>query len=111
MTRYRINPGEFRHPIIFQRVTDSQDEYGAPINEWQNIINARAAIYPINGKDFFMAEQTNNELTHKIHIRFMPGITPDMRIKFGERYFEISSPPINFQEKNTMLQLLCKELV
>jgi hypothetical protein len=32
-----------------------------------------------------------------------------MRVLFGERVFSIVSPPINFQEKNIELQILCKE--
>jgi SPP1 family predicted phage head-tail adaptor len=111
MTRYRINPGEFRHIITFQKKSGEQNDYGEVIDQWEDIITTRAAIYPISGKEFFSAEKINNETTHKVNIRYMPGITPDMRIKFGERIFDLIAPPINFQEKNVQLQLLCKELV
>lgn len=113
MSRYRINPGEFRHRITIQKCNSNQNDYGeidinAPIT-WSDVVSVRAAIYPLSGKDFFAAETTNNEITHKINIRYVPGITSLMRIKFGERYFEIISPPINFQEKNILLQIMCKE--
>lgn len=109
MSRYRINPGELRHRITIQKLNNSQNEYGEISEFWEDILNIRAGIYPISGKDFFAAETTNNEITHKINIRYVPGITSAMRIKFGERYFEIISPPINFQEKNILLQIMCKE--
>ena len=112
MSRYRINPGEFRHPIIIQKLNKIRNEYGEISEEkWMNFLELRAAIYPISGKDFFSAETLNSEVTHKINIRYVEGITSAMRIKFGERYFEIISPPINFQEKNVLLQMMCKERI
>ena len=109
MSRYRINPGEFRHRIIIQKMNKIENDYGELLDTWVDFLEVRAAIYPLSGKDFFAAETTNNEITHKINIRYVPGITSAMRIKFGERYFEIISPPINFQEKNVLLQIMCKE--
>ena len=111
MTKYRINPGDFRHVIIFQKRTKYQNDYGEEIDEWVDVIKTRAAIYPMSGREFFAAEQVQSEITHKINIRYVPGISSDMRILFGERVFEMDSPPINFQEKNILLQLMCKELM
>lgn len=110
MTRYRINPGEFRHVITFQKLGNTQDDYGAPIEQWNNTLTTRAGIYPLSGREFYAAETVNSEVTHKINMRYMTGLTPDMRIKFGDRYFNIISI-INFQERNIMLQLLCREVV
>jgi SPP1 family predicted phage head-tail adaptor len=111
MTRFQINPGEFRHIIIFQKKSGVQNSYGENTDDWIEVIKARVGIYPISGKEFFTADTVNSEVTHKITMRYMPGITSDMRIKFGERIFQLISPPINFQERNIELQLLCKELV
>lgn len=109
MTRYVINPGELRHKITFQRAKDGQNEYGESIG-WDNILTAKAGIYPLSGREFYAAETVNSEVTHKIKMRYTPKLTPDMRIEFGNRHFEIESI-INFQEKNVELQLLCKELI
>jgi SPP1 family predicted phage head-tail adaptor len=50
-------------------------------------------------------------MTHRIFVRFNPTlkINSSMRILFGDRIFDIISPPINFQEKNIELSILCKE--
>lgn len=113
MTKYRINPGEFRHIVTFQKPKGNQNDYGEEIKgfiEWEDIHTARVAIYPVSGREFFAAETVNSEVTHKINMRYIPGITSEMRIKFGNRIFKLESPPINFQEKKIMLQILCKEL-
>lgn len=110
MSRYRINPGELRHRITIQKLNNSQNEYGEISEFWEDILNIRAGIYPISGKEFFAAETVNSEITHKVKIRYVEGLTPNMRINFNNRIFSIESI-INFQEKNIELQLLCKELI
>lgn len=110
MSRYRINPGELRHRITIQKLDNSQNEYGEASELWEDILNVRAGIYPISGKEFFAAETVNSEITHKVKIRYIEGIMPNMRIKFNNRIFSIESV-INFQERNIELQLLCKELI
>lgn len=110
MSRYRINPGELRHRITIQKLNNFQNEYGEVSELWEDILNVRAGIYPISGKEFFAAETVNSEITHKVKIRYIEGITPNMRIKFNNRIFSIESV-INFQERNIEIQLLCKELI
>ncbi|WNF31640.1 phage head closure protein [Aeribacillus composti] len=112
MKKYRINPGEYRHIITIQQKTKIQNDYGEEIEDWVDLVTTRAGIYPISGKEFFAAETVNSEVTHKVNMRYIPNkhISPDMRVKFGDRYFHIESV-INFQEKNVELQLMCKELV
>lgn len=107
-----MNPSKLRHRITFQKQTETQNDYGEEIKEWVNVVTVWASINPISAKEFFAAEKMNSEVSHKINLRYIRQhtITPDMRIKFGERYFELIGPPINFQERNIELQLLCKEL-
>lgn len=109
---YRINPGEYRHIITIQKKTGAQNEYGEETEDWVDYITTRAGIYPVSGKEFFSADATRAEITHKVNMRYIPGkeITPDMRVKFQDRYFQILSV-INFQEKNVEYQLMCKELI
>lgn len=111
MARYRINPGELRHKIIFQKFDkEHQDDYGEPEPMWVDVLTTRVAIYPISGRDFYAAEKENSEVTHKINLRYIKGLLPSMRIKFGDRLFSIISI-INFQERNVELQIMCKELI
>lgn len=114
MSRYRINPGELRHRITIQKCNSNQNNYGEiDINAtitWSDVVTVRAGIYPISGKEFFAAETVNSEITHKVKIRYIEGISPNMRIKFNNRIFSIESV-INFQERGIELQLLCKELI
>jgi SPP1 family predicted phage head-tail adaptor len=105
-----MNPGELRHRITIQKLVNTQDTFGQPVEQWSNVVTVWASVNPIVGKEFFAAETVNSEVSHKIRIRYKQDITPDMRIKFKDRYFSIQSV-IDYQERNMELQLMCKELV
>lgn len=100
-----MDPGKLNKRITFQlQDLDSEDEY------WKDIATTWANINPISGKEYYSAETINSDLTHKIRLRYRRGITPDMRIIYNDRIFYIISV-INEYEKNTMLQLMCRELI
>lgn len=112
MTKFRQNAGSYRHPITIQTPSpaDEVNDYGERIPAWEDFITVKAGIYPVSGKDYISAVEINSEITHKINLRYVPGITSDMRVKFGSRIFTIVVP-INFQELNKELQLVCKEFL
>ena len=113
MPKVRINAGKYRHIITFQRLRDNPNSYGeVPTTNdtnWEDAFTVRAGIFPISGKEVLTDEVKNGEISHRILIRYTHGIESNMRIKFGNRIFLIVSPPINFQEMNLEMQLLCKE--
>jgi SPP1 family predicted phage head-tail adaptor len=110
-----VNPGKYRHIITFQQQLETDNPYGErPRNDdanWEDVKTTRAGIFPISGRDIFEAMRTDSEITHKIMVRYDPTFKIDssMRILFNGRIFDIISPPINFQEKNIELSILCKE--
>lgn len=107
---FRINPGNYRHIITIEKLSENRNEFGEVIKKnWTTFTITRASIRPINGKEFYQAETINSEVTHKLNLRYKPGIKTDMRIKFGARVFEIISV-INFEERNVELQIMCKEI-
>lgn len=106
-----MNAGELRHRVTFQKLVKTQDSFGQPIEQWDDVVPVWVSIEPLVGKQYFAAETVNSEVTHKIKMRYRKGITPDMRCVFKTRIFEIISPPINFKERNVELQIMCKEVV
>lgn len=114
MTKYQINAGKYRHIVTFQRLTENQNTYGEKAKNldanWLFAFKARVGIYPISGKEILTEEVRKGEITHKILMRYTKNVDSSMRILFGNRIFEIVSPPINFQEMNLEMQLLCREI-
>lgn len=109
----KMNAGKYRHIVTFQRLKDAQNSYGENSvhldDNWEDAFTLRVGIFPISGREALTEEVRKGEITHRIHLRYMKGIDNTMRIKFGERIFEIISPPINAFEQNHELWLICKE--
>ena len=67
----------------------------------------------MSGREYFVAQQTKTETTHKITMRYQLGV--DMikahdRVKFGTRIFDIQQI-LNPEERNIMLVLYCREWI
>ena len=102
--------GKLRHKITIQEYSATRDSFGAQIEGWNDKASVFASVTPICGKEYFASQQLNAEVTTKITIRYLAGITPKMRVMFGNRIFDILSV-LNFEERNIELNLMCKESV
>jgi SPP1 family predicted phage head-tail adaptor len=113
MTLFKINPGKYKHIVMFQEKLQVKDRFGQVTDTWVDFFKTRAGIFPISGRDVFTRDFVESEISHRVHIRYNPtiDINSHMRILFGERTFTIIAPPINFQESNEELQILCKEVL
>ena len=105
-----FNPGDLRHRITLQSPPTTQDSYGAPTGDYTDVATIWANINPISGRELFAAEQFASEITHRVRIRYRAGVTSSMRVKYGDRNFEIMYV-INEYERDRITQLMCKELV
>ena len=109
-----IDPGKMRHRVIFQSFTGAVDSFGDPQqnddSQWEAVAILWAAIDPVSGKEFYAAQQSQSEVTHKVRCRYWPGLTTAMRIKYGSRLFKIISI-LDWEERHESLLIMCKELV
>lgn len=109
-----MNPGLFRHRITFQQYDENAvNENGFPLEDsqrWTDVKTVWAMIKTLQGREYYEAAATQNENTVRFVIRYTSGITPDMRIKYKDRAFEILSV-INDDERNITLTIIAKEVM
>lgn len=106
-----MNPGRLRHRITFLHPVKEKNEVGDTVlaeRPWKTVW---ASVEPLRGREYFEARKIQSEATHKITIRYLTGITPDMKIDFKNRIFEIEGPPINPEERNRYLEIQATEKV
>ena len=103
-----MDAGMLRHLITIQQRTTDKNSYNE-LTDWQDFITVHASVGTLTGKEYFAAEQIQSEVTHKVIIRYAAGIKPSMRVKFGDRLFDIMYI-VNFQERNIELTLMCSEV-
>ena len=105
-----MRAGELRHRVTIQQKSVTRNTFGEEVVTWQDVATVWAAIEPLRGREFFESQQVNAEVTTRIRIRYRPGITPTMRVVFGNRVFDIQAV-INVDERNRELHLMCREEV
>lgn len=106
-----MNIGKMRHRITIEQKTRVPDGAGGYTESWLPFAAVWAAVDPISGKEYFEAQQIQSAVTHKIRIRYRSGIIPSMRVNFKGRIFAMTSPPINWEERNRDMLLMCSEVI
>lgn len=85
-----LKPGEY------QEILDAD---GAPANEYADWKTVWAITQIGSGREYFGARRNLTELDGLIKIRYLAGITSDMRVVVDGQEYEINSPPIVAGEK------------
>jgi len=102
--------GQMNKRIIIQQVALVPSSTGAPQETWSTFATVWANVEPLRGRMLFAAQSVHPETTTRITIRYLSGLTPKHRILYGTRIFLQTQPPMNVEERNREITLLCKEV-
>tara|TARA_R110000824_G_scaffold37643_1_gene115717 strand:+ start:1497 stop:1826 length:330 start_codon:yes stop_codon:yes gene_type:complete len=100
--------GRMRHRITIQKGTDTVDTGGGRSVVWATLKEVFADIQPQGGASKYRQDQVQENVTHKIVMRYRSDIGTNYRIKFGTRIFNIHSI-LNESERDRYLVLNCEE--
>jgi len=120
-----VNAGELRNKITIQELQRVPDGYGGYTETWNNITaKTWAEIQPLRGSERYQAQRISNALSHKVILRYLDGIKPQMRVCSSDSILPCLLPfvlddlqvfhivaAINVEERNEMLELLCEEKI
>lgn len=105
-----MRAGQLRHRVTLQSKSVTRDAMGGETITWNDTVtNVPAAIEPLQGRERFLAQQIQPELSVRIRIRYRADVQADWRVKYGTRIFAIESPPINPEFRDRELHLICSE--
>jgi len=105
-----IEPGKLRHRIAIESPTRSKNEFGEEVEGWSVLAEVRASVEPLSGRELWQAQQVAAQVSHRVQIRYRPGVEPEQRVCHRGRHLEISVVR-NIEERNEWLELLCIEKV
>ena len=112
-----MRAGRLKHRIIIENPAESttapngekRPEGWEPLSE--NTIPA--GIETLSTKDYFAAQETNNETTYRVVMRYRPGVDSRSRIiwltRGEERVLEPTAAPLN--RNNQTLEVMCRERI
>jgi SPP1 family predicted phage head-tail adaptor len=100
-----------RHRItIFSVDSAAQDAAGQPADVETELATQWASIEPLTGRESWLLPQVVGEVSHKITTRYVAGVTPKHRIRYGSREFDIVVAR-NLEERGIQLEILASESV
>lgn len=85
----RIDPGEMRTELVLEEATATPDGAGGFTETWSEIATVFARLQPIVVRESFGADQTLEEVTHRVTIRHRPDVASGMRFVMGDRVLSI----------------------
>ena len=97
--------GPLRHRIRIETPTETRDATGGVTLVWTEKARRWASIRPLNGVELIQARAVHADVTHRVLIRHLPGMTPKDRIVFGSRVFDVQSAvdPVGVGELHDVL--------
>lgn len=104
-----MQAGRLRKRVRIQTPVDAQNGLGEMIRAWSTVATVWAAVEPLRGREMFDAAQVQAEISHRVQLRYRPGVNTTMRILFGSRVLQIQSV-IDVDERRRELQLMCREM-
>lgn len=105
-----LNIGRLNRRITFLTAKETQNTINQTTQEWKEYKSVWATVKALRGSERYEAMKVQAQQIYKITTRYHDGITPDMRILFNGKIFEITSVN-NVEEANYMLEMECTEYV
>ena len=105
-----MNAGKLTHLIVLQKKSLTQDAELNSIITWLDWRKVWASPLPKTGREYYKLATVNSEITEAFKVRYIGFMSPHLRIKFRNKYFEIIEV-INTEEKNEELILTAKAVV
>lgn len=108
-----MRAGELRHRATILKPRAGNNADGNPVQKYEPFMEGVPVAIHKNpwGREFIEARTIHGVSVQRIKMRYIPGITLDMRIRLNGRTYEIIPPIDNVAERNFELILTVKEVV
>lgn len=105
-----VEIGKLNKRITLQKLCETEDESGNAKVEWVDFKAIWATVKPFKSSEYNFMGKLKPEVTHRIYVRYRNDITPEMRIKYHGRIFEISGHPLDIDEAHKLLEIQAQEV-
>jgi SPP1 family predicted phage head-tail adaptor len=102
-----IQAGQLNKLVTIEQQDPDPDRY----QEYTPATNGKvwASIEPLTGRERWEAQAIEPKATYRIRMWFWPGLTSAHRLVYGDRIFELLSPPVDVDERGVEFELMCSE--
>ena len=103
-----MRAGSMRHRVMIQQPVTTVDSFGAATTTWEVLRYAYASIEQMKSYDKSVAAATWPGADTTITLRYVPGVTGNMRIVHEEKVYSILGQPNNIDGRNREIICTCE---
>lgn len=86
-----IDPGKLRERVRIEQASEARNSMGEVVQTWTLFAARWASVDGLSSREFLLQGQQQTEITHRVRMRYVPGMTSSMRIVWRERVLEMNS--------------------
>jgi SPP1 family predicted phage head-tail adaptor len=86
-----IDAGKLRERVTVQVASGTTNTLGETVLAWSDSSAIWASVEGVSAREALLAGQQDTTVTHKVRLRYLPGLTQQMRFAWRGRTLEIVS--------------------
>lgn len=101
--------GEFNTKVSIERLAPVVDAtYGSKAETWVLFSVWWCKVNPVSGNEVYADQAVQAKANYKLDGPFIAGVTARMRVNDHGSYYDITSPPLDWDNRHTYMTLLAK---
>lgn len=104
-----IQAGELRERVTVQIASGATNALGETVLTWNNSTAVWASVQGVSAREALARSQQDTNVTHKVRLRYLPGLTSQMRFAWRSRTLEIVS--LLEHDNRSVHEAICEENV
>lgn len=102
------DPGQLSHRFVVEELSEQADGFGGLTRTWTQLDHVWGTLRPLSAKARQLAQQRDEETTHRVVLRFRDNLASGWRLRMGYRTFRVETV-IDPDETRRYLELTCVE--
>ena len=86
-----IDAGKLRERVTVQIASGTTNTMGETVLAWSNSTAVWASVEGVSARESLVNAQQEIAVTHRVRLRYLPGLTQNMRFSWRSRTLEIVS--------------------
>jgi SPP1 family predicted phage head-tail adaptor len=86
-----IDPGKMRERVVVQIATGATNALGETVLSWSDSSAVWASVEGVSAREALTYNQQEVTVTHRVRMRYLPGLSQQMRFAWRGRTLEIVS--------------------
>jgi SPP1 family predicted phage head-tail adaptor len=86
-----IDPGRLRERVTIQQASETRNAMGEVVQSWVTFAERWASVDGLSSREFLLQGQQQSEISHRVRLRYVPGMKATMRFLWRGRVLEMTS--------------------